>query len=120
MNTSWLLSLETIKSNFKACTLPLNYQRYRLMQIIASLRQLCTEPNLGLGNFWKKLSFRERLLFEIPWRILSYFPLRFRRFYVNWLTKSFGSHPHNPGKHIEQRFANIQEFFETIDPFSFS
>lgn len=119
MNTSWLLSLENIKSNFSECTLPINYARYRLLQIIVCLKKFLVEPlefNTQSKNFWKKLSFFEKCLYGFPWRILNYFPFIFRRKYVGVLSLLAKSHVSYPVKHLDQQFENIQQFFETIDP----
>ena len=44
MNTSWLLSLDKIKSNFDECTMSINYKKYRTLQIIVCLKKFFKDP----------------------------------------------------------------------------
>ena len=119
MNNSWLLSMEKIKANFHECTLSINYKRYRMIQIVASLRKFLIAPQefqTNSKNFWEKLSLSEKLLYGTPWLLLNFFPFIFRRKYVGLLSRLVKSHATYPTLHIDQDFANIQEFFEKIDP----
>lgn len=68
INTSWLLSLEAIKSRHGS-DLPrdISYGRYRMLQIIEVLRGCLVErtmPTEVLGELQRRLSRRERLIFN--------------------------------------------------------
>jgi glycosyltransferase involved in cell wall biosynthesis len=122
MNNSWLLSLGKIKSNFNECPFPINYKRYRSIQIIACLRKFLRDPEefeMHGEKFWKRLTFSEKCIYKLPWYLLKYFPSIFRRKYIGLLNRLLKSHTIYNTKRIDQPFDNIQQFFETIDPLQF-
>lgn len=123
MNTSWLLSLETIKSNFSECSLSVNYKRYRAIQIMACLRKLLLIPQESKTpsqNIWKRLSISEKCLYGLPWHVLRHCPVILRRIYLGLLKRLVKSHTIHPVKQVNRSFDNIQQFFETIDPLHFA
>lgn len=122
MNTSWLLSLEAIKTNFSACSLPINYQRYRLLQITACLRSFLLASQKSkpeIKYFLERLSFTEKCLYGFPLYLLQHSPRIFRRIYLSCLTRLVKSHTIHPVKQVNHSFDNIQQFFEKIDPLHF-
>jgi len=122
MNTSWLLSLETIKSNFSECSLPINYKRYRVIQIIACLKQFLTAPQeskIQSKNIWKRLSFAEKCIYGLPFQLLKHLPMILRRIYIGLLKRAVKSHTTYPVKRVDRSFDNIQQFFETTNPLHF-
>jgi len=123
MNTSWLLSLEAIQNNFQEQFLKINFKRYRYLQIVSCLETFLkrTQSNqLQFSSFWKKLSFKEKCLYGIPFRTFSLFPFIFRKKFVGLLHRIGKSHIPYPFKRLHSQFENIEDFFHGVDPFNFA
>lgn len=120
MNTSWLLSLEAIRNNFKEHLLNINLKRYRFLQITACLETLLKQPKNQFFDFWKKLSLIEKCFYGIPFWVFSFFPSIFRKKFVGLLHRIGKSHIPYPFKFIHSQFENIEDFFLSIDPFNFT
>ena len=70
MNTSWLLSMETLAQNFGAeSSIHVNYRRYRLLQICAVYSKLILNGSLAnesLAELRRRMTVGERLVYDLP------------------------------------------------------
>ena len=74
MNTSWLLSMETLAQNFgKDRKLKVNYDRYRLLQICAVFVELmeskCNAKS-AVYTLKSRMTLREQIIYGVPLSIL--------------------------------------------------
>ncbi len=74
MNTSWLLSMETLAQNFcESKNLKINYDRYRLLQIYAVYAGLVLGKNnakSSVSGLRRSMTLREYVLYGVPFSIL--------------------------------------------------
>lgn len=126
MNTSWLLSMETLVKNLHRdidMNVRVNYRRYRFLQICA----VCAGIILGKEEAivsWKemrtKLSLIERVFYTPPLnvlRILAWIaPKRYRAKIANLVIRISGSHPIGTSSDVPGKFITILDVFEKIDP----
>ncbi|TFH08433.1 MAG: glycosyltransferase [Nitrosomonadales bacterium] len=120
MNTSWLLSMETLRQNFaKDGIVKVNYDRYRLLQICAVYaRSLSGKYNAkeDLQNLKRKINLREWIFYGIPLCILTTISVIFvpKRYYAaisRQITRLTGSHPKCSAN---KKLSMIQGDFNTI------
>lgn len=124
MNTSWLLSMETLACNYgKEHGLTVNYARYRLLQIIAThIRALLGKPDaaVSLATLRRRLSVGEWFRYGIPLSILlmltSHFPRAVRERVSASLSRLARSHPSNEYPTTPGNFTTIMELFDSIHP----
>jgi hypothetical protein len=128
MNTSWLLSMETIKRNYGAeFDLRVDYSQYRLLQVLQVFARYSMDKQQAMADFvklWKLMSAKERLMYGAGLRILcnviALLPKKLRKKVMNRLIASVGTYPQYNPKRIEGQFANILDVFEKIDPHLYS
>lgn len=126
MNTSWLISMETIAVNFgKEYSIKVNYARYRLIQIYAIYAGLLMGSNAGkvYRELKKKMSISEWLRYGC---ILTVFvaiarmaPVRIREALSRRLQGASGSHPWTPMPAVVGKYQTILNVFEQVDPESY-
>lgn len=111
MNNSWLIAMETLRSNHAAAYgLEVNYGRYRLLQIL----QTFAAPGDGRG-IWAKLGPGEKLIAAALWavaRLASLFPQRMRRRLHVGLMVLAGIYPMYSPRRVVGRYRNILEVYE--------
>lgn len=120
MNTSWLISMETLVVNFgRELGIEVNHNRYRLIQILAIYAGILTGGNVGkaYGQLRKKMYLGEWLRFGlILSAIVKMAPGRYRAYLLHRIHEASGSHPDTPMPKVEGRFHTILDVFEQIDP----
>jgi glycosyltransferase involved in cell wall biosynthesis len=126
MNTSWLLSMETLAQNFgKEWNVGVNYERYRLLQICA------VYAGLVLGKYGAKsavprlryrMTTRERIIYGVPLSIILSMslivPKRYHAFVASRINLVTGSHPRPFFPKFKGKFITILDVFENIKPLS--
>lgn len=121
MNTSWLLSLETVKRNFgKEYGLEVNYNRYRLLQMLYYFKNYACEKNVSLKDVWKmskNLFWWEKAAYLIPFLIFSQGIRRYpnkkkRDDYIHKFVSSI-SHPSFTMKRIDKPYNDISEIINS-------
>ncbi|MFZ2959386.1 MAG: glycosyltransferase family A protein [Candidatus Ozemobacteraceae bacterium] len=124
MNTSWLVSMETIRVNFsEEVALRVNYRRYRLIQILFVLLK-CTAGEPGTKSIeqklWKRMSTGEKCLYGYPVLFLKFlssvFPKRYRDALANKILAALGTHPRFVAPKIAGNYRTILDVFEKVDP----
>lgn len=117
MNTSWLLALETVKRSFgKEYNLKVNYNNYRILQMLYHFKNYATEKKMNFKDIWKmikSLFWWEKILYLFPFILIShtcrFYPKKKNRDdYVYKVVTSF-SHPSFTMKRVEQDFSNLSE-----------
>ena len=124
MNTSWLLSMETLVQNFGGdSSLHVNYRRYRLLQICAVYSKSILNGSLAnesLTELRRRMTVGERVFYDLPlflvMLVASIFPISYRRLVSNLIIRATGSHPVNASKNIEGEFKTILDVFEKVNP----
>jgi glycosyltransferase involved in cell wall biosynthesis len=119
MNTSWLLSMETLAKNFMAESgTRVNYQRYRMLQICAVFAGaiLGKTDSAALKKLRSKITTSERVLFDIPLSIVALIstllPSYARKLISNRIIAMTGSHSRFSSPEIKGKFETILDVFE--------
>lgn len=126
MNTSWLLSMETLSNNFgEKGNISVNYDRYRLLQICAVFAGAALGKSDARSTVRKlrgQMTVRERVLCDIPLSFVAamsrIFPERYRAFFAKLIIFATRSHPRLVSPKIEGKFNTILDVFEQITPAS--
>ena len=127
MNTSWLLSMETLAQNFcEDENLKINYDRYRFLQICAVYTGLVLGKESArsiVSGLKRGMTLREQVFYRVPLSIVVaislVLPRRYRTSIARRLSISTGSHTRgSPIPKIEGNFNTILDVFEKIDPVS--
>ena len=124
MNTSWLLSMETLVQNFGGeSNLRVNYRRYRFLQICAVYSGLIlgkARANASLIDLRSRMTVAERVLYDLPLAVVAMIaltlPLRYRELIASMVIRATGSHPAHASANIEGRFTTILDVFENVSP----
>ncbi len=121
MNTSWLISMETLAVNFAAAfNLKVNYTRYRLLQIFSVYSGLLMgkeEAEKMRPVLHEKMRWNELLSYRLPLSFLAAItPKRYRTYLANLLIGLTGSHPAVPMPAVEGKFNTMLDVFERVDP----
>ena len=129
MNTSWLLSMETLSQNFcESKNLKINYDRYRFLQICAVYAGLVLGKNnakSAVSGLRRGMTLREYVLYGVPFSILVVMslivPKRYHASIAMRISIAMDSHtrPAPPSK-VEGSFNTILDVFEKINPVSYS
>jgi len=129
--TAWLIAMETIKLNFGSeLRLSVGYNRYRYLQILYIYGRYVrakrhNDPNLAaylrdMDEMSSKLAGWEKALYLTAFRFAALcallVPGRIRGKLVNALVSRIGKTPQLTIKKSKQRFENILEVFERVDP----
>jgi glycosyltransferase involved in cell wall biosynthesis len=129
MNTSWLLSMETLAQNFcESKNLKINYDRYRLLQIYAVYAGLVLGKNnakSSVSGLRRSMTLREYILYGVPFSILVAISLflsqRYRTSIAKRIFRATDSHTRTaPPSRVEGNFNTILDVFERINPVSCS
>ncbi|MBI5627066.1 MAG: glycosyltransferase [Nitrosomonadales bacterium] len=131
MNTSWLISMETLALNFsRQFDLRVSYSRYRTIQILSVYEGMLTGKESAKSihkQLKKKMTICERLFYGIVFSppakksdarlrvILSNRIRRLREFF----SPRLGSHPAIHLPTVEGKFKTILDVFEQVDPHSY-
>jgi len=125
MNTSWLLSMETLLMHYGAeFNLSVHYSRYRFLQMLHVMSRFIilgeiAQPDVRqlkqLISSTEKTSFNTLLAFF--WVFSRPFPQRYRKKMMQVLFGIIGTYPRFKPIRIEGSFKNILEVFEQIDPY---
>ena len=124
MNTSWLLSMETLAQNFGGeSEIHVNYRRYRFLQICAVYSGLIlgkAMANVSLTELRSRMTASERVLYDLPLAVVamiaSALPHRYRELIASMVIRATRSHPAHASANIEGRFATILDVFEKVSP----
>lgn len=124
MNTSWLLSMETLARNFGGETnYRVNYLRYRFLQICAIYAGIISGKDRAknvLKVVRNKMTITERVLYDLPLTfataLASVIPKQYQKLIAKLVIRSTGSHPAHSSQNIEGRFYTILDVFEKIVP----
>lgn len=122
MNTSWLVSMETLAVNFRTeMSLRVNYSRYRLIQVFAIYAGLLGNKSVGKayqqmkkemhGGEWLRYGFILFLLEKIT-------PRRYRAYLAHRIQLLPDSHPGAPMPRVEGIFRTILDVFNQVGPIS--
>lgn len=131
MNTSWLVSMETLALNFsKEFSLKVCYSRYRTIQIYSIYAGLLIGRE-SAANIYKqlkeKMTIGERVFYGILFsppakssdgRLHVILSNRIRRL-REYLSLRMGSHPENRLPKVKGEFKTILDVYEQIDPSSY-
>ena len=119
MNTTWLLSMETLSVNFgKEFAIKVNYARYRLIQIFAIYAGLLINKDLEkiYQELKKKMHFDEWLRYGLILSTINRIaPDQSRGDISLRIQRVSGSHPASHMPEIEGTFQTILDVFEHID-----
>ena len=126
MNTSWLLSMETLAQNFgKDGNLNVNYDRYRLIQICAVYAGLVLgkyRAKSAVPSLRSRMTTRERIIYGVPLSIIVgmslIIPKRYHAFVASRMNLVTGSHPKPFFPKFKGKFITILDVFENIKPVS--
>jgi glycosyltransferase involved in cell wall biosynthesis len=126
MNTSWLLSMETLAQNFgKEWNVSANYERYRLLQICAVYAGLVLGKygaKSAVPSLRYKMTTRERIIYGVPLSIIVgmslIVPKRYHAFVASRMNLVTGSHPRPFFPTFKGKFITILDVFENIKPVS--
>jgi hypothetical protein len=124
MNTSWLLSMETLANNFAVQDdIHVNYQRYRMLQICAVFAGIIMDKSgseLVLKELRSRMTTLERVLLDMPLSIIAklsaFLPKSFRNLISNRIIAITGSHLRFTSPTISGAFKTILDVFEKIPP----
>ncbi|TDI73664.1 MAG: hypothetical protein E2O82_05620 [Betaproteobacteria bacterium] len=129
MNTSWLLSMETLSQNFcESKNLKINYDRYRFLQICAVYAGLVLGKNnakSAVSGLRRGMTLREYVLYGVPFSILVVMslivPKRYHASIAMRISIAMDSHTRPaPPSRVEGSFNTILDVFEKINPVSYS
>lgn len=121
MNTSWLLSMETLVKNFGIeCAIRVNYDRYRFLQICAVYAWLVlgkASVRSIIGDMTKKMTMLERILYGVPLSITAalatIMPKRYHALIAGLLIRATGSHQQGDSlPMIDGKYKTILDVFE--------
>lgn len=120
MNTSWLLSMETLAQNFGGeSEVRVNYRRYRFLQICAVYSGLILRKagaSASLAKLRRRMTVAERVFYGPPLAlaalVASILPSRYRELIASMVIRATGSHPAHASANIEGKFATILDVFE--------
>lgn len=121
MNTSWLISMETLVRNFSSeFSIKVSYKRYRLIQI-CSVYSAFLSGGKNVNKIFNELKNKVNLFEKIRYGlylcpIFKIMPLRYRNIFVNKLTKLVDSHPVIVMPRIEGEFKTILDVFDQVSP----
>jgi glycosyltransferase involved in cell wall biosynthesis len=123
MNNSWLLAMETILRNFGAETAgPINYARYRLLQICAVYKKrLLKEPGVEAEGqeLWQRMNAREKAMYGLPLslvsRVTGWLPLACRALLAKVISAALRTYPWRPLQRIPGNYKTILDVFEQSD-----
>ena len=127
MNTSWLIAMETIYTNFKnEMTLKVNYKRYRLLQIFAFYTKYYfgkVKVKSQKTDFWNSMNPLEQVLFGIPLMIVCslvalIFSKRYQQLFGKLLMRTLRVYSRFPYQIISEKYTTMVEVFENIDPYN--
>jgi glycosyltransferase involved in cell wall biosynthesis len=118
MNSSWLLSMESVFRNFGSeLPLKLNYKKYRFLQVLYFLKKYACRENVTLNDLWnmvKALLWWEKFAY-LPLLMMSAFIHLFPKpFLQNWACKMLYkfSHPsHGIGKVLNTSYNDMTDVF---------
>lgn len=124
MNTSWLLSMETLALNFGgASDVRVNYRRYRFLQICAVYSGLILRKagaNASLTELRRRMTVAERLFYDLPLAFVtlgaSTLPSRYRESIASRVIRATKSHPTQALGIVEGKFVTILDVFEGASP----
>lgn len=124
MNTSWLVSMETLTNNFGVeSNISVNYDRYRLLQICAVFARLILgkcDAQSTILDLRNSMTIRERVFYDVPlsmvWTISLALPRRYRAFLAKQVVSITGSHAKLHSPKIEGKYGTILEVFEQVTP----
>jgi hypothetical protein len=124
MNTSWLLSMETLYQNFgKEKYIKVNYDRYRLLQICAIYAELITgksSAKSAIHALKSKITLREKIIYGFPLSIVAamslVMPKSYHLFIARLIKVATGSHPRHYSPKVAGKFRTILDVFENIKP----
>lgn len=124
MNTSWLLSMETLVRNFGGeCAIRVNYNRYRFLQICAVYAGLSLgKPGARsiIGDMTNRLTMFERILYGVPLSIVTelatIMPKRYHALIAGLLIRATGSHEGYNLLKIDGKYKTILDVFEQASP----
>jgi glycosyltransferase involved in cell wall biosynthesis len=121
MNTSWLVSMETLMLNFSGeFDLRVQYGRYRYIQICSVLAGVIMGKESAreiYGQLKKKLTFTEWIFYALPFSLITQIPLgRLRQALARRVLISTRSHPTIHMPKVEGKFRTILDVFEQVDP----
>lgn len=122
MNTSWLISMETLAVNFsRELDIKVNYGRYRRIQILAIYDGLLMGRNVGKA-YWllkEKMSLGEWLHYGlILTAIVRTASNRRRASLSHRMQAAAGSHPTVHMPDVAGKFKTILDVFDQVDPVS--
>jgi glycosyltransferase involved in cell wall biosynthesis len=123
MNTSWLVSMETIRVNFSdEVHLQVNYDRYRLLQTIFVLFKCADAPESESikEKIWKRMSIRDKCVYGYPLLISkalsSLLPKRYRGgALASHIVGALGTYPRFYVNKIVGKYRTILDVFEQVD-----
>ncbi len=126
MNTSWLLSMETLSQNFRESkNLKINYDRYRFLQICAVYAGLVLGKNnakSAVSGLRRGMTLREKVLYGVPLSIIVAMtlivPKRYHALFASRMNLVTGSHPSPFFPTFKGKFITILDVFENIKPVS--
>lgn len=126
MNTSWLLSMETLANNFGTeSDIRVNYGRYRFLQICAVFVGVITDKDgarLALLELMRRMTMREKILYALPLSMMVGFsrilPERYCAFLGKLIALISGSHARYSSPQLDGKFRTILDVFEQIPPAS--
>lgn len=118
MNTSWLLSMETLNVNFssKEFNLKVNYSRYRLIQIFSTYAGLLANNNVGKNyqQLKEKMHWDEWLCYGITLSTIAYIvPKKYHNHLSFRIQAILGTHPSSIMPEIKGNFCTILDVFNT-------
>lgn len=124
MNTSWLLSMEALAQNFGGeLDVPVNYRRYRFLQICAVYSGLISQKagaNASLAELRRRMTVAERVFYDLPLAFIalvaSILPIRYRESIAIRGIRATRSHPTQALDIIEGKFVTILDVFESVSP----
>jgi len=121
MNTSWLLSMETLAVNFSnEFEINVNYARYRIIQICAIYAGLILDKKGAQETYLQlqeKMSRSEKLRLGLWFSTLyKIVPGRYRVSLAHRIQEAGGSHPKIDMPSVAGEFNTILDVFNKIDP----
>ena len=124
MNTSWLVSMETLAQNFGGeFDLHVSYERYRLLQICAVYAGKIMRKESALSVLMQlkhKMNLREKMLYGMPFSILAFLtPSHMRTIISSRILSLTKLHPRIHMPKVAGNFDTILDVFEQVDPNSY-
>lgn len=126
MNTSWLVSMETLARNFgQERDIQVNYKRYRYLQMSAVYAGVVLgKPgsHSALKALTAKMTMIEKVLFGVPLSMVTalarFVPSRYHSRIANLLIRMTGSHEVYTSPVVDGKFMSILDVFEQVSPTS--